>query len=175
MNHLGIMLKWRFWFKSIIGGVWESAFPPSFRWCLCYWSLVFKDDVWVAWLEKKNHFRAFSTYSYSNVVYSLSHVRFFCDPMNCSPPSPLSMGFPRQEYLKWVVISFSRRSSQPRDQIHVSFIGRWILSHWATREAHSNIKQVLFYLTCKNNHKYFPIHAEMQPLPPVLALGWPCD
>ena len=28
-----------------------------------------------------------------------SHVQLFCDPtMDCSPPAPLSMGFPRQEY-----------------------------------------------------------------------------
>ena len=32
-------------------------------------------------------------------------------------------------------ISFSRGSSWPRDQTHVSCIGRQILYHWATREA----------------------------------------
>ena len=25
-------------------------------------------------------------------------VRLFCDPTDCSPPAPLSMGFSRQEY-----------------------------------------------------------------------------
>ena len=34
-----------------------------------------------------------------------------------------------------VAISFSRGSSQPRDQTWVSWFGRWILYHWATREA----------------------------------------
>ena len=37
-----------------------------------------------------------------------------------------------------VAISFSRGSSQPRDQTQISCIGRWILyhwAHWATREA----------------------------------------
>ena len=38
-----------------------------------------------------------------------------CDPMDCSRHSPLSMGFPRQEYWEWVAISSSRGSSQPRD------------------------------------------------------------
>ena len=28
----------------------------------------------------------------------LSGVRLFCDPMDCSPPGPLSMEFSRQEY-----------------------------------------------------------------------------
>ena len=31
--------------------------------------------------------------------------------------------------------SFSRWSSQTRDQTHISCIGRWDLYHWATREA----------------------------------------
>ena len=28
----------------------------------------------------------------------LSHVSLFCDPTDCSPPAPLSMGFSRQEH-----------------------------------------------------------------------------
>ena len=42
------------------------------------------------------------------VVYSLSHVQLFGDPLNCSQ-APLSMGFPRQEY--WNRLPFS----SPRD------------------------------------------------------------
>ena len=37
----------------------------------------------------------------------------------------LSMGLPRQEY--WSGLPFSRASSQPRDQTHVSCIGRQVL------------------------------------------------
>ena len=50
------------------------------------------------------------------------------------------MGFPKQEYWSiWllVAISFSRGSSWPRDWTLVSCNGRWILYHWATREAHA--------------------------------------
>ena len=36
---------------------------------------------------------------------------------------------------EWVATSFSRDSSQPRVWTHISCIGRWILYHWATREA----------------------------------------
>ena len=36
--------------------------------------------------------------------------------------APPSMGFSRQEVLEWVAISFSRESSQPRDQTQVSHI-----------------------------------------------------
>ena len=41
--------------------------------------------------------------------------------------------------LKRVAISFSRVSSQPRDQTHISYIsciGRQVLYHWATRKAY---------------------------------------
>ena len=41
--------------------------------------------------------------------------------------------------LEWVVISFSIRSSQPRDWTHVFCIGRQILYLWATREAQHRI------------------------------------
>ena len=34
--------------------------------------------------------------------------------------------------LEWVAISPSRGSSQPRYRTHISYIGRWILYHWAT-------------------------------------------
>ena len=37
-----------------------------------------------------------------------------CDPMDCSRQASLSLGFSRT--LEWVVISFSRGSSRPRDQ-----------------------------------------------------------
>ena len=43
--------------------------------------------------------------------------------------APLSMGFPRLSVLGWVAISFSRGSSQIRDQTRVLCISRWILYH----------------------------------------------
>ena len=57
-----------------------------------------------------------------------------CDPMDCSPPGSSVHGIFQARILKWVVISFSRRSSQPRDQTRISYIGWQILSPWATWE-----------------------------------------
>ena len=55
-------------------------------------------------------------------VKSLSHARL-CDPMDSSlHQAPLSMGFFKARVLGWVAISFSRESSQPRDQNQVSDI-----------------------------------------------------
>ena len=58
-----------------------------------------------------------------------------CDPMDCSPPGSSVHGISQARILGWVALSSSRESSRPRDQTHVSCIGRQILHLWATREA----------------------------------------
>ena len=46
-----------------------------------------------------------------------------CDPMDyIAHQAPLSMGILQGRILEWVAISFSRGSSQPRDQTQVSWI-----------------------------------------------------
>ena len=50
-----------------------------------------------------------------------------CDPMDCSLPGSSIHGIFQARTMEWVAISFSRGSSQPRDQTWVSCIGRWIL------------------------------------------------
>ena len=68
------------------------------------------------------------------VVYSLS-LTLFCDPLDCSPLGSSVHGISQARILEWVAISFSKESSWPRDRTRISYIGRWILYHWATREA----------------------------------------
>ena len=55
-----------------------------------------------------------------------------CDPMDCSLPAcPVHRIF-QARILEQVAISYSRGSSQPRDQIRISYvscIGRWVLYH----------------------------------------------
>ena len=58
----------------------------------------------------------------------------FCNPMDCSPIGSSVHGFSQARLLEWVDISFSRRSSRPRDWTCVSCIGKWILYHWAIWE-----------------------------------------
>ena len=64
----------------------------------------------------------------------LSHVQLFCNPMDCSLPGSSVHGIFQARILEWVAISFSRRTSPPRDWTWVSCIVRRILYHWATRE-----------------------------------------
>ena len=61
---------------------------------------------------------------------SLSRVWFFCDPMDYTV-----QGILQARILKWVAFSFSRGSSQPRDQTQVSHIAGRFFTSLATREA----------------------------------------
>ena len=58
-----------------------------------------------------------------------------CDPVDCSPPGSSVHGFLQARILEWIVISFSRESSRPRDRTHVSRIADRHFNLWATREA----------------------------------------
>ena len=57
-----------------------------------------------------------------------SSIRILCDPRDCSLPGFSVHGISQARILEWVAISFSKGASQPRDQTHISCIGRWIPS-----------------------------------------------
>ena len=57
-----------------------------------------------------------------------------CDPMDCSLPGFSVHGIFQARVLEWVAISFSRRSSLPRDWTRVSYIVGRCFTVWATRE-----------------------------------------
>ena len=71
------------------------------------------------------------------VVQLLSYVQLFCNPMDCSPPGSPVHEILQARILEWVAISFARGSSWPRNGTHISYIGQWILYHWATKKAPS--------------------------------------
>ena len=60
---------------------------------------------------------------------SLQLCPTLCDPIDGSPPGFSIYGISQARILEWVAIYFSRGSSQPRDQTHVSCIGRRVLYH----------------------------------------------
>ena len=92
----------------------------------------------------------------------LSHLWFLFDSIDCSLPGSSVHGISQARTLDWVAISFSGGSSQPRDQTHLSCIGRRIFNHWATRE-------VQFYVICfnkklkkkQNTKEYFSQHPNL--------------
>ena len=77
-----------------------------------------------------------------SLVCACVHIQSFqwglslCDPMDCSPPGSSVHGIFQARILEWVAISSSRGYFRPRDSTHVSCIGRRVLYHWATWEAH---------------------------------------
>ena len=59
----------------------------------------------------------------------------FVTPWTGAHQAPSVHGIFQARILEWIAISFSRGSSWPRDQTHVSYIGRQIPYHWATWKA----------------------------------------
>ena len=57
-----------------------------------------------------------------------------CNHMNCSPPGSSVHGILQATILEWVVVPFSRGSSQPRDWTQVSCIAGGFFTVWATRK-----------------------------------------
>ena len=53
------------------------------------------------------------------------------DPMDCSSPGSSIHGISWARVLEWVAISFSRGSSQPRNQTWVSCLAGRVFTNWA--------------------------------------------
>ena len=66
------------------------------------------------------------------LVLSHSNILTICNPMDCSLPSSSVLGILQSRILEWVAISYSRRSSQSRNQIFISCI---CLLHWQIIES----------------------------------------
>ena len=92
------------------------------------------------WLSNQQQLLSFSESSFFSsikwvIIFSVcvlslfSHVQLFRNPMDCSPPGSSVHGIPQARIMEWIAISFSRGSSQPRNQrvSQVLCIGRWIL------------------------------------------------
>ena len=97
----------------------QCVFKPTFS---PVWRLLIPDKMTrPAWVPEP--------LSVCMCAQSLSHV-WLCYPMDCS-----LTGIFQARILEWVAISYSKGSSQPRDQTliaFVSYIGRWILYHCTT-------------------------------------------
>ena len=58
-----------------------------------------------------------------------------CDSIQCSPTGSSVHGISQARILEWVLISFSRGPSWPRDWTQIPCIGIRFFTIWATREA----------------------------------------
>ena len=98
-------------------------------------------------------------------------------PWTVARQAPLSMGFFQARVLEWVAISFSRRSSQPRDRTWVSHIADGFFTVWVTKEAPGHLYRLSTSVPCA--YSYFIIKTKFLPLPKNQLLvprgqGGPC-
>ena len=76
-----------------------------------------------------------------NYVYMCSVAKLcqiLCEPIDCSLPGSSVHAISQARILEWDSISSSKESSQSRDWILISFIGRQILYHCATWDAYQS-------------------------------------
>ena len=96
-----------------------------------------------------------------NLLKKESEVTQSCptlgNPMDCSPPGSSIHGIFQARVLEWVAISFSRRSSLPRDWTWVSCIVSRCFTIWATREVTKWIN-LLKWIKLIYNHSDFFTH-----------------
>ena len=90
-----------------------------------------------------------------------------CDPMDSSQPISSIHGIFQARILEWVAISFSRRSSWPRDRTQVSRIVGRRFTVWATKEGHimHNINIMITnteYSETRREENLTPIHSHLQ-------------
>ena len=96
-------------------------------------SEFYYDHLWLkkySWSQSDLQFENLQENKKPKILFLAQLHPTLCSPIDVTCQAPLSMGFPRQEYWSEDAISYSRGSSQPRDQTHiscVSCIGRQIL------------------------------------------------
>ena len=94
-----------------------------------------------------------------------------CDAMDYSLPGASVHGIIAARILEWVAISFSRGSSHPRDQTHISCIGKQILPRWPSgKESTCQCRRFKFDLWVRE----IPWRRKWQPTQ-VSCLGNPMD
>ena len=97
----------------------DCGFRVGWIWVL---SCFQEDSARISNLEKASKWSPEGHHIVCVSVQALTHVQLFATPWTVAHKVPLSMGFPRQEYYKWVAISFCRRSSWPRDWTWLSCV-----------------------------------------------------
>ena len=103
------------------------------------------------------NFHSLPCMSPASSVYAcvFSHVQLFVT-INCSPPGSSERGLFQARILEWVVISFSRGSSRPRDRTHIASSRTPIILMLFL------LDQALIFLSCLS----YPF----SPLPPTFLI-----
>ena len=72
--------------------------------------------------------------------------RTLCDPMDCSSPGSSVHGILQGRILEWVATSFSRGSSQPRDQTQVSRVADGFFYRLSPKDIYMYVYTYIYHL-----------------------------
>ena len=145
-KHMRLLLKWlrrltkmplavKIWTHSRRGGkkkpIKQKPFPE-------YLTKSVSEETVIAFWHTLLNF----TFRVCLCVCAHAHKRLIaqscptlCDFTDCSLPGSSIHGILQERILEGVAILFSRGSSPPRDQTHVSYTAGRFFTFWATREA----------------------------------------
>ena len=93
-----------------------------------------------------------------------------CSSMDCSPPGSSAHGIFQARILEWVAISFSRESSQPRDQTRISYVS-WLAGKFFTTCVTWEVQCKSAIIIYKHIYPLSSLHPT--PLRYHRAPGWP--
>ena len=124
-----------------LGRKWSLEIEVLFRGNRIYLSLKLKEKNKCP-LVGGSFYRRQSTVILEGLPHPPVSCPTLCDPVVCSPPGSSVHGILQARILEWVAMSFSRVSSWPRDQTHVSYIAGRFFTIWVTREAHKEVPKV---------------------------------
>ena len=105
-----------------IGQDWAAEGNWTSVQCICLWCIL------INLLCEHSESTCMHACSVASVVSTL------CDPVDCRLPGSSVHGILQERILKWIAVSFSRGSSQPRDQTTISCLAGGFSYHWAVRE-----------------------------------------
>ena len=81
-----------------------------------------------------------------------------CNPMDCSRPGSSVHGILQTRVLEWVVISFSRGSSPPRDRVRLSCIADRLFTNWTSREYIPRVLHKMKNISSRSVFSFSPFH-----------------
>ena len=128
-----IMLKW-----SYLGYAGLIKYFLKIKHTVSFYSInVVIRKFWLhSWLSLLDHIMFLANCADLNTEELVTQLCLtLCNPMDWSLPGPSVCGILQARILEWIAISFSRRSSQPRDWTWVSHISGRFLTIWASRRA----------------------------------------
>ena len=133
LSWLNYTAEW-LWASVFSSGKWEW-WQLHLVWCHSVGCSAITAMWALRWLNSTRMWQVWWRFAFQTLTVSPSVMSDSCEPMDCSPPGSSVRGILQARILEWGAISFSRRSSWPRDWTWVSCIAGRFFTIWATRQA----------------------------------------